>query len=128
MLDEKYFDSIVAYLPEDAKAILNSEVPRIRQQVIEEVQKFGEEVGKSLQEKIDALIAERGIESEVELLKKKLTDLKGDPSGALASSVETLKAELDEFKAKWKGVGKSLHEAAVLAVRSFGIPLPPGLV
>ena len=125
MFDEKYFSSINAYLPEDAKQILAAEVPKIQAAIAADVDSFGKTLADNVQREFqsaldvhvkgsaDALV-------QLRLTAESLTKVKG---AALTKAVDDLKSSITAYEDKWKGLGATLQASVLKAVRATGLPV-----
>jgi len=121
---QESYDSLRPYLPEDAKAILEKEIPRIRKQIDVEIDEFVKGLGSYI--KLQAEAASKEIESEAKdsgvRMDKIISDLKaiGCDHAKLAGD---LQRELDAYKAKWQKFGEAIQKAALTAAKAAGVPI-----
>src|SRR5262245_15088827 len=124
MFDTRYFDSVRSYMPEGAKAVLDAEIPRIRETIKKDVEEFADHMGRYLKAEIDKVTAEQATLVELQLanIKQQLTTLESKaPEDA---AVKALRESIDKYESQWTKLGESVKAAAVAAMKSMGIPLP----
>lgn len=125
---QESYDSLRPYLPEDAKAILEKEIPRIRKQIDGEIDDFVKGLGTYIKSQVEA--ASKEIEGEAkktsDRIAKILADLNANGGNAtkLAAATTELQKELDDYKAKWQKLGETVQKCALTAVRAAGVPIP----
>jgi hypothetical protein len=125
---ESHFDSIRAYVPEEARRVLDTNVERVREEISVEIDAFA----KSLATEIETKLANEAkqLEDDFGSLKKKSADLLAQANTAAPNPAQllALASQLDEevkaFNAKWKGLGEKARQAVIGAARSAGIPIP----
>lgn len=126
--DESY-DSLRPYLPEDAKAVLEKELPRIRKSIEGEIDDFTKSFGEQIKAQMEeqkAAIAKDSADASGRLteLLQNVTVNAGD-AAKLAQNAKELQAEITAYRQKWEGMGKSVQDAVLNAARSIGVPIPP---
>lgn len=126
MFKSVYFDSIRSYLPDEAKAILVDQIPKIREAVAADIDDFGKSLGAKLKKELDdAFDAQQKAAGEVSTQLRTLVDSIGKKgSEHLAEVTRQLKESIDAYENQWKTLGAKAREIAVAAVKSAGIPLP----
>lgn len=123
---DRAYQSVVSYAPEQVKEILLREIPRIEENIDLELEKFGAElsefVDKETQTFVDSLTEQAKARAEkMRTLMKDLEDTEG--SDELKENVASLKKQLDEYEAHWKGVGKGIQGVVKAGFKSAGLPV-----
>lgn len=125
--DESY-DSLRPYLPEDARAILDKELPRIQKRIEGEIDAFT----SSFSERIAAEVAKvtNEINAELQAANAKLVEIAADikANGAnpalLAANAKALQDEVTAYKQKWEGMGRKVQGAILSAANAAGLKIP----
>ena len=127
---EESYDILRPFLPEDAKRVLEKEIPRIRKQIDGEIDDFVNALSEHIQKQAAEMAKEIEDESKksTEALDAILSDLnKNADAKVLIASAEALKAEVTAYKNKWASMGKNVQKAVLLAAKSVGLPVPTSL-
>src|SRR5687768_11206502 len=122
---DRYFDSIREYVPEDAKAVLDRQIPAIRDEVKRSVDDFGKQLGDFVHKRIADLTIEQEREARDARVQyeRALGDLKTQ-AGVDPAKIAALEQAITAYEERWRGLGEKIKGAALLAVRSTGIPIP----
>lgn len=125
---EESYDSLRPYLPEDAKSILEKELPRIRKQIDGEIEDFAKSFGdyiKTEVTKVSQEIEKETKEAQVRL-DKILVEIGAAAAGGAALGVQAkkLQDEVEAYKQKWENMGKTTRKAILTAAKATGIPIP----
>ncbi|RKY18400.1 MAG: hypothetical protein DRQ55_13430 [Planctomycetota bacterium] len=120
---ERYYQSIRPYVPATASAILDKQIPEIRREVRESVDSFGEQLGRFLRQQIEA--EQKRHEQSLGQLRSSLDELRGQLAEGAPdpAQIDALRKQLDDFEARWRGVGETLQGVALAAVRQTGLPI-----
>lgn len=128
---EESYDTLRPFLPEDAKRVLEKEIPRIRKQIDGEIDDFVNALSEQIQKEAAQMAKEIEEEStkSTEALGAILSKLNANAadSKVLIASAEALKAEVTAYKNKWESMGKNVQKAVLLAAKSVGLPVPSSL-
>ncbi len=127
---EEYYDAIKPYLPEDAKNVIYNQLPKIKERIESEIDTFA----KSFAEQIHKQVSEQtaAMEQEAKDLKAKLQQLSDDLTKAtdaapLKDVAVKMAAEVEQYRQKMEGLGKTVRQTVLTAARYAGLPIPPGL-
>lgn len=126
LFETKDFQSIQPYLPEDAKKVLDAELPKIREQAIKQIDEFAESLVTELTRQLKELAAQ-----DVAELKTTQDKLKGELAAfaaaavppALAQSANALKAAVEEHEKRFSRAGEVLRQTVVTTLQAHGLPV-----
>lgn len=133
LFEDKYYNSVRPYMPQDAKRILDEQIPVIKQQVSAEIEAFGKSYAESVTTEVARLVAEieKDLSASTESLKATTDELlkeSGD-SAKLKEEVEKLKKAVEAHEEQVRGWGETLNAslkiAAKTAAASVGLPPLP---
>jgi transposase-like protein len=105
-MKESYFQSIREYMPQDAQAALDRQLPVIRQQVQQEIVAFGDSLRSYVEAEVAAATKRQQDELSSTLAGIK-TLLEGIKTAPDSSKVDSLASEIDAFEQKYRGLGES---------------------
>jgi len=126
LFEDKYFDTVRGYMPEEARLALDRQMPRIREGVSEQIDQFSDSLCKEIQAEIKAFgknqteALEGVIEDITNYLNKTAQD---DKSSDLKNLADKLGDQVQVFKDNGKNFGKNLRNATHVAARAAGLPL-----
>src|SRR5262245_50245716 len=117
MFKSVYFDSIRSYLPDDARAILVDQIPKIREAVAADIDDFGQALGDKLKKELDdAFNAQKRAVDEISAQMRTLLDGIGKKGADnVTEATRQLKDSLDAYEKQWKSLGAAAREIAVAA-------------
>lgn len=125
---EDTYQSLVPYMPEDARRILENEIPRIRKQVSDDIDNFVKGVGDQMHAEFTKASETVRKESEAHLasLDKIKESLASNTAKAddLARAADNLRKLAQAYQDKWTSVGTTIRTTAIAAARAAGIPVP----
>ena len=109
MFKETYYQSIREYMPQDAQAALDRQIPMIRQQIQQEVAGFGERLATYIQETIAAETKRQDEElgAAIGRMKGLLSEIKSAPD---ATKADRLRDEIEAFEKRYRGLGESVRK------------------
>lgn len=126
---ERAYESIRGYMPEDAREILNQQIPRIEQFIDDELTKFGVELSEFIGAEVDRLLLdaqESAHRSHNELIAA-IGEIRADVAAndaVLERAVARLERSLDDYERRFEELGEGVRRAVILAARAAGIPVP----
>lgn len=126
---ERAYESIRGYMPEDAREILNEQIPRIEQFIDDELTKFGVELSEFIGAEVDRLLLdsqESAHRSHNELIAA-IGEIRADVAAndaVLERAVARLERSLDDYERRFEALGEGVRRAVILAARAAGIPVP----
>lgn len=125
---EDTYQSLVSFMPEDARKVLDTEIPRIRKQVSDDIDKFVTSIGIQMQAEFTKVAESVRKESEAPLasLDKIKESLASNTAKAedLARAADNLRKLAQEYQDKWTNVGATIRTTAITAARAAGLPVP----
>ncbi len=122
------YESVMGYAPDDVKQILQREIPRIEANIERELDKFSRELADYIQIEVrrEVELAVAAAREDERRMQKGFDALRSaaatDP--VLRGAVEQLAGYVEQYEARWRGVGETLKRAAITAARAAGVPLP----
>lgn len=126
LFESKDFQSIQPYLPEDARKVLDAELPKIREQAIKQIDEFAEslvtELTRQLKELADRDVAE--LKTAQDKLKGDLAAfIKANPTDPLSQGASALKAAVEEHEKRFCRAGEALRQTVVTTLQAHGLPV-----
>ena len=122
---ERAYESIRGYMPEDARQILNDQIPRIEQFIDDELTKFGVELSEFIGAEVDRLLLdsqESAHRSHNELIAA-IGEIRADVAAndaVLERAVARLERSLDDYERRFEALGEGVRRAVILAARAAG--------
>ena len=126
---ERAYESIRGYMPEDAREILNEQIPRIEQFIDDELTKFGVELSEFIGAEVDRLLQEAqesAHRSHNELIAA-IGEIRADVAAndaVLERAVARLERSLDDYERRFEALGEGVRRSVILAARAAGVPVP----
>ncbi|MGC4071588.1 MAG: hypothetical protein QM760_03590 [Nibricoccus sp.] len=127
IFEQQYYDAIRSYVPEEAKRVLDEQVPVIRQKVAEEIDAFAAgltgDIKKVLDEttveQVKALSEHRGsLTAQMQILAQA-----GAGNPAIQNAVDSLRESLDAYEEKFKALGSAARKTVNGVAAAYGLPL-----
>lgn len=125
---EETYASLRPFLPEDAKRILEEQIPKIQSQVDAEIDRFVQGISEHLQQQLEQLAA--AAQTDATNAQRKLDDIMANLARSQNDGAELIKAATElrsvvqAYNDKWTGLGQNVRKAALTAARSVGLPIP----
>jgi hypothetical protein len=128
LFDEKYFQAIRPYVPEEARRLLDEQVPAIQKEISSEIDHFAKRLADDVTAEVTAFSKEQADEMNTILAKlaevsANLAKAQPDPK-ELATQAATLQASVKAFEDRTKKAGETFRKLALTAARSAGLPIP----
>jgi len=127
LFQPKDFQSILPYVPEDAKRILDAELPRIREKAVEQIDQFAESLVNELTAQLKALGEKQAqeLKQSQDDLKKQLDDYvkKQAPDPNLTKATNELNAAIEEQRKRFLNAGVFLRQSVLTALKTHGLPV-----
>ena len=127
LFEAKDFQSIQPYLPDDAKRILDVELPKIRDAAIEQIDQFAESLVNEMSRKLEELAAQEKAElvASRDKLTKELAAFVATmvPSPALTKAAADLQSAVTEHEKRFSKAGELLRQTVVTALQAQGLPV-----
>lgn len=126
---ERAYATIGNYVPEDARRILEEQIPRIEGYIDEELNQFRDELGAFAKSAIDQAVAEQQAEMSEAMTaaKTSLEAIRNDAAvgdDQLILAVSALEKQLNDLESHYTRLGEGVKTALVNGLRGAGIPLP----
>jgi hypothetical protein len=124
IFEQQYYDAIRSYVPEDAKRVLDEQVPVIRQRVADEIDAFTESLSTDIKKVLDENAEEQTqhLRDLRATIAPTLTAL-GAGSPELKETAKALQEALDAYESKFKTCGHAARSAVNGVAKAYGIPL-----
>ncbi|MFA6561275.1 MAG: hypothetical protein WCV00_05150 [Verrucomicrobiia bacterium] len=128
LFKEEYFATVRPYLPEDARRILDNQLPAIKKSIEAEVDKFAKTLGEEVKKEVEDF--QKGLVQQQEEFLKKVTAnfaeavKKGASPDEIAAAGKALQTAVDDYKNQVKGWGETARKTLLMAVKAAGIPIP----
>jgi hypothetical protein len=124
IFEQQYYDAIRSYVPEDAKRVLDEQVPVIRQKISEEIDAFTESLSADIKKSLEESAEEQA--QSLRDLRATFTPYLADLSAGSPEMKEAAKAlheALDSYESKFKSAGNTARNAINGVAKAYGIPL-----
>lgn len=125
---EDTYQSLAPYMPEEARRVLEIEIPKIRKQVSDDIDNFVTSVGAQIQAEFTRVseAVRKESEAHVASLDKIKESLASNTAKAedLARAADNLRKLAQAYQDKWTSVGTTIRTTAITAARAAGIPIP----
>jgi len=130
LFEDKYFNAVRPYMPEEARRVLDDQVPVIRKQVSEEIDEFAKNLAGEIQQELTAFKEEQV--KELNGITDRLTQLAAQVGAvtnvtSLKEQAGALQTEIKAFRDRNEQIGQGIRRAAISAARAAGLPIPPGI-
>lgn len=135
LFKEDYYTAIRPYIPEDAKAVLETQVPEIQKKVAGEIKEFADsfaaEIAKEAEKELQAALAEMAtLRTAIAATTSQLAAA-NIPPATLAAETAKLQQQLADYNARFVGWGETLRKATLTALKATaaasGLSLPAAL-
>ena len=128
LFDEKYFQAVRPYVPEEARRLLDEQVPVIQSEISKEIDQFADRLAKDITAEVTAYGNAQA--TELNSILARLAEVsaslaKQQPdTQQLATQAATLQASVKAFEDRNRQAGETFRKLALTAARATGLPIP----
>lgn len=128
LFDQKTYDTVRPYMDEEARRILDQQVPQIRADIENEVTAFAASLRDQIKTGLDKEQVEldrqlAALTAQIDTLLKHIDQAAS--STALTAERQKLQDQIAAYKNQARQLGGNLRGVVLNAVRVAGIPVPP---
>jgi hypothetical protein len=125
IFEQQYYDAIRSYVPEDAKRVLDEQVPVIRQKISEEIDAFAESLSADIKKTLDDSAKEQTEALRVlrATFATEVAAISAHHDPALKNAAKALNDAIDSYQAKFASLGATARTAVAGVAKAYGLPL-----